>query len=159
LEELKKTIALLFKRKGRPMLTEKEFVFSASMDLRWFPPKEAQKLLQAGINSQLLIVENGKVRPNFDVSQVEVPLDFVPTEEMLKVEPKKEDLFLRILERISKEAGKERKVLISRINEIQERMELEIEVAALLAGKELGVDLSDFYDIVEKEIFLRSRER
>lgn len=159
MEELKKTIALLFKRKGSPILTEKEFIFSASMDLRWFPPKEAQKLLQVGVDAQLLILENGKVRPNFDISQIEIPLDFVPTEDMFKVEPKKEDLFLRILDKISKEAGKERKVLISRINEIQERMELEIEVAALLAGKEFGVDLSDFYDIVEKEIFLRSKER
>ena len=41
MDELRDAIALLFKRKGRDELSEREFVLSASMDLRWFPPRDA----------------------------------------------------------------------------------------------------------------------
>src|SRR3989441_11397846 len=54
MDELRDAIALLFKRKGRDELSEREFVLSASMDLRWFPPRDAQRLLQLGLETKLL---------------------------------------------------------------------------------------------------------
>ena len=45
-DELRDAIALLFKRKGRDELSEREFVLSASMDMHWFPPRDAQRLLR-----------------------------------------------------------------------------------------------------------------
>src|SRR3989442_10973414 len=54
MEELRDAIALLFKRKGRDELSEREFVLSASMDMHWFPPRDAQRLLQLGVETNLL---------------------------------------------------------------------------------------------------------
>src|SRR6266436_4863855 len=78
LDELRDAIALLFKRKGRDELSEREFVLSASMDLRWFPPRDAQRLLQIGLETKLLESHEGTIRPGFDVSSVDVPRDSVP---------------------------------------------------------------------------------
>ena len=47
--------------------------------------------------------------------------------------------------------------MISRINAVQEKMGVEIEVAALLAGRALDVDMSGFIDDVGKEILSRMK--
>ncbi|MCK4444341.1 MAG: DUF2240 family protein, partial [Thermoplasmata archaeon] len=131
MEELKKTIALLFKRKGSSQMTEKEFVFSASMDLRWFPPKDSQQLLDVAISRGVVTLLEGQISPSFDTSAVDIPLDFTPTTAVFDM-PAKEDLFSKILEHLLASLDIERQEVISRINAVQEKMGVEIEVAALL---------------------------
>lgn len=154
MEELKKTIAMLFKRKGSSQMTEKEFVFSASMDLRWFPPKDSQKLLEVAIARGAVSLKDGQISPVFDITAVEIPLDFAPTPAVFDM-PVKEDLFSKILDHITATQDIERKEAISRINAVQEKMEVDIEVAALIVGKELDVDMSGFIREVEKDILNR----
>lgn len=156
MEELKKTIALLFKRKGSSQMTEKEFVFSASMDLRWFPPKDSQKLLEAAVSRGVVDLQDGQISPSFDISAVEIPLDFTPTPAVFDI-PVKEDLFSKILDHMLATLDIERKEVISRINALQGKMEIEIEVAALLIGQELDVDISGFIPEVEKDILGRMK--
>lgn len=154
MEELKKTIALLFRKKGNLQMTEKEFVFSASMDLRWFPPKDSQKLLDVAVSRGVVALKDGEISPSFDISSVQIPLDFTPTSAVLDL-PAKEDSFSRMLDHIMTKQDMDEKNVISRINAIQERMEVEIEVAALLAGAEMDVDMSAFFSVVEKKILDR----
>lgn len=156
MEELKKTIALLFKRKGSSQMTEKEFVFSASMDLRWFPPKDSQQLLDVAISRGVVTLLEGQISPSFDTSAVDIPLDFTPTTAVFDM-PAKEDLFSKILEHLLASLDIERQEVISRINAVQEKMGVEIEVAALLAGRSLDVDMSGFIDDVGKEILSRMK--
>ncbi|MFQ5919084.1 MAG: DUF2240 family protein [Thermoplasmata archaeon] len=152
MEDLRRTIALLFRRKGRERMSEREFVLSASMDLRWFPPKEAQQLLDLGVKKGLVTLEEGDVEPGFDLAAVEVPLSFVPTAEVLQ-DPG--DLFDRILDEITRSVSRPKKDLAAQVNAIQRQMGISIEVAALLAGRELAVDLSSFHS--EVEALLRER--
>ncbi|MCK5292127.1 MAG: DUF2240 family protein [Thermoplasmata archaeon] len=156
MEELKRAIALLFKRKGGSQMTEKEFVFSASMDLRWLPPKDSQKLLDVALSRGVVTLEDGQVSPAFEIDGVEVPLDFSPNRSVLEM-PAEEDMFSKILNHIMTKLDMDKKDAISRINAIQEQMEVEIEVAALLAGEELDIDMSRFMKGVEKEILNRIR--
>jgi hypothetical protein len=153
-EELKRAIALLFNRKGGSQMTEKEFVFSASMDLRWFPPKDSQKLLDVALSRGVVTLDDGQVSPTFEISSMEVPLDFSPTRSILEP-PAKEDTFSKLLDHIMAKLDMDKKDAISRINAVQEQMEVEIEVAALLAGEELDLDMAEFLDDVEKEILSR----
>ncbi len=152
MEALKRTIALLFRRKGRNRMSEQEFVLSASMDLRWFPPKEAQRLLDLSVLKGLVTLEKGGVEPAFDLEAVEVPLHFVPTTDMLQ---DASDLFDRLLDEITRAASRPRKDLAARVNSIQRWMGVYVEVAALLAGEELTVDLTSFYPDVEAMIRAR----
>ncbi len=149
MEDLKRTISLLFRRQGRERMSERDFVLSASMDLRWFPPKEAQRLLDLSVQKGLVTVVEGGVEPTFDLGAVEVPLNFVPTTEVLQDAG---DLFERILDAIARAADAPIKDLAARINWIQDGMGIYVEVAALLAAREIEVDVSGFYPEVEARV-------
>jgi hypothetical protein len=153
MDALRDAIALLFKRKGRDELSEREFVLSASMDLRWFPPRDAQRLLQIGLESKLLESHEGTIRPAFDVSTVDVPRDYVPTAEILATStPVAEDLFVRIIDAIAAKTKMDRKAVIGLVNGIQERMDVEVEVAALIAARQSGVDVAPFLPSVKTRL-------
>ncbi len=145
--DLERTIALLFKRKGKECLTEKEFVFSASMDLRWFPPKDAQRLLDLSLRRGLVSLAEGKLRPTFDLESADAPLDFSPTAEVLREE---DDLFKRMVEAIAEVSGQPRKEIVARTNAVQARMGIYAEAAALIAGQSMEVDMRGFYEEVEE---------
>lgn len=91
MNELMKTIAVVFKRKGKSMLSEKEFVNTLLFDLRWSDtgksPKitavDAQKILDAGIKQGLLSLQEGVLKPVFDYKVVEIPLNFLPSKELM----------------------------------------------------------------------------
>src|SRR5207247_6870983 len=96
----------------RDELSEREFVLSASMDLRWFPPRDAQRLLQIGLETKLLESHDGTIRPGFDVSKVEVPRDYVPTTAILSSPtPAEADLFVRIVDGLAAQPGLVRKAV------------------------------------------------
>ncbi|HKZ98072.1 MAG TPA: DUF2240 family protein [Thermoplasmata archaeon] len=155
MEDLRKAIALLFRRKGRDAMSEKEFVLSASMDLRWFPPREAQKLLQRGLETKLLEANAGVLRTTFDVASVDVPRDFTPTPDLLEGStPVSEDLFVRIVDAIASGTKSDRRNVIAAVNAIQERMDVELEVAALIAARKAGVDVARFLPEVEARLGL-----
>jgi hypothetical protein len=157
-EELRRTIALLFRRKGGSTLSEKEFVLSASMDLRWFPPRDGQRLLQAGVESRLLQVEGGHVSPTFDVAAVEVPLDFRPSPSIFEVK-RVQDPFLAIVERVQAATGGDPKIFVAQVNEVQGRLGVHAEAAALLVARAWGVEVSDLYPIVGELILRRATPR
>jgi len=136
-------------------MSEKEFVLSASMDLRWFPPREAQKLLQRGLETKLLEANAGVLRTTFDVASVDVPRDFTPTPDLLEVStPVAEDLFVRIVDAIASGTKSDRRNVIAAVNAIQERMDVELEVAALIAARKAGVDVARFLPEVEARLGL-----
>ncbi len=155
MEELKKVIAFLFKRKGRDSLSEKDFVMSASMDLHWFPPRDAQRLLQSCLETKLLVPMEGKLLPSFDIAGIEVPLDYVPPASVLETQTVAPSLFLKVLERIVLKTAMERKQVVSMINSTQDELDLEADVAALVVGRELGVDVSDLIGEAETQIVSR----
>ncbi len=152
MNELKQTVAMIFSRKGRPSMTERDFILTASMDFRWFPPKDSQKLLEVALEAELVTRKDGDVIANFDPKSVEIPLDFSPGPEVLRRRPQETDLFTQILGRITAGSEVEEKRLISKINSVQSSMDITIEVAALIVGRELGVDLSSFHGAVGERL-------
>ncbi|MCK5309449.1 MAG: DUF2240 family protein, partial [Thermoplasmata archaeon] len=84
MSELEVALSQLFRKKGKGSLTEKEFVFAASLDLRWFTPKEAQKFLDIGMESELLALDGDSVKATFDYKSVNVPKGYAPTTELLQ---------------------------------------------------------------------------
>lgn len=152
MNELKQTVAMVFSRKGRRSMTERDFILTASMDFRWFPPKDAQKLLEVALEAELVTRKDGDVIANFDPKSVEIPLDFSPGPEVLRRRPQETDLFTQILGKIAANSEVDEKRLISKINSVQSSMDVTIEVAALIVGRELDVDLSSFHDAVKKRL-------
>jgi hypothetical protein len=138
--DLERSIALLFRRKGKDFLTEKEFVFSASMDLRWFSPKDAQRLLDVGISGGYLQKKNGNVVPTFDTTLIEVPLDYKPSREIFEQLPKKnQDFFSEVVEKIVRTKSVPKREVVSKVNRKQELLGIDVEPAALLVASDYGL--------------------
>jgi len=152
MSELEIAIAQIFSKKGKSSLAEKDFVFAASLDFGWFSPKEAQKLLELGLESELLLMEDGLVKPVFDYKALDIPKGFIPTAEILNNAPQPKGVFLKIVDSISKKTDLPAKDLISKINQTQDRMSVDMEVAALIVARSLDVDISEYMDTVEEEI-------
>jgi hypothetical protein len=146
MSELQRSIAVLFRRKGKELLTEREFVFSASMDLRWFSPKDAQKLLDMGVGGGFLERKNGNLMPTFDTSSVQVPLDYRPPKEvLLECVKRSTDLFTEIVEKIVKTKSVPKREVVSRVNRKQEMLGIDVEPAALLVAYDYGLPLEKPY--------------
>ncbi|HUV24862.1 MAG TPA: DUF2240 family protein [Methanomassiliicoccales archaeon] len=158
MNSLQQVLALIFKRKGKGVLSEKEFVFSASIDYRWFTPKDAQLLLDLGLKNKLLEKANGFIKPTFDYKKIDVPLDFRPSKDVLS-QPSAVDqdkpLFPRMLDEIARHSGMKRRDVVARINHAQERTGVDIEVAALVVAMDLGMEIDNLISEVREEIISR----
>ena len=157
IQEIEVALAQLFRKKGKGSLTEKEFVFAASLDLRWFTPKDAQKFLDISTESELLMMDGDRLKPTFDYKSVEVPKGYAPTVELLQASVKPKGIFLKVVDQISTEKEIPSKDVISLVNQTQDRMNIDVEVAALIVARQYGVDVSEYIDKVEEDIGTRYR--
>ena len=155
MNDIEMTIALLYTKKGRSEMTEKEFVFAASMDYRWLTPKGAQKLLEIGLESNLLELKDEMVIPTFDHNIIDIPGSFKPSQDIIKGQVAPKGLLFQIVDMISKEKGHSRQDIMAMINKKQERMDIDIEVAALVIANDMDLDISDLIDKVGQEIKAR----
>jgi len=153
MNQLKQTIAFLFRRKGKEVLSEKEFSLSLSMDTHWFSPKESSQLIEKALSSKLLIKTEKGLKPNFDYKKIEIPSDFKPSKDILEYT---EDVFLSIVNGVSEKTGMDKKNIIAEINRRQDELNIEIEAVALLLARKYNLDISKFLDDVEKIIVRRS---
>jgi len=150
-DDLRHAVAMLFRQKGKKSMTEKEFLFGASIDLHWFPYPVAQKMLDAAKAAELVKEDNGLVRPSFDVSQVDVPVGFHPDKKMLEIAPARgeEGLFPSLLKQ-AESSGIRRRDFIAQCNRIQDHMDVDIEVASLLVLRDRGMDVTALLDEAER---------
>ncbi len=182
MSELQRTVAVVFNRKGKKMLSEREFINALFFELKWSDPtgtgrieaKEAQRIMEAAIRKGLLEIVEGYVKPTFDHKSVEVPLNFKPTKDLLKelgdlgastssVETPKTDktvpvkteakpVFSLIIDDIAAKSGWNKREVVSRINRVMEKLSIDAEVAALLIGRDAGVDAGKYLLEVKEEV-------
>jgi hypothetical protein len=152
--ELKKCLTIIFRRKGKELLGEQEFVYAASMDLHWFPPKDAQKLLEIALREGLLKMSQGTLSPTFELVDENLDFEYRPSDNMLKSHAKveKKDAFSEITSKIMTSAKLPKKEVVAKINKTRERLEVDIEVAALVVARSYGVDISEEIPAAEQRI-------
>lgn len=157
--ELRKCLSILFRQKGKDILSEKEFVYAISMDLHWFSPKEAQKLLGISIKSGLLTLSQGMLSPTFEPSEDQLPIGYKPSSDLLRTgsKPKPKNIFLDIVGKISSDSKLKKKEIVSRINKTQEQMGIDAEVAALVVARSLNVHIGEEIPLIEQEIVSRTK--
>lgn len=146
MSELQKSIAALYRIKGKDTLTEREFVFSASMDLRWFNARDAQKLLDAGLTGGYLERRNGSLLPTFDFTNLDIPVDYKPTKEVFEesIRPSR-DLFSEIVDKIVRAKSVPKREVVSKVNRKQELLGIDVEPAVLLVASDYGISLENSY--------------
>jgi hypothetical protein len=152
--ELETCLGVLFKRKGKNVMTETEFILTVSFDYRWFTPKEAQGLLDISVKRGLLVRTEEYLKPSFDINDVEASLSFRPSKNVLKGDQEEVSFFARLIQLITDKGVKKRDA-VARVNRTQERLGVDVEVAAVLVAKDLGADVSPFLEPVREEILSR----
>ncbi len=153
MSELLYAVAQPFKAKGREKLRIKEFIFTLTLDLKWFSPQEAKTLMQIGIENELLKREDDEsIIACFNPARINPPIDFKPSAKVLKIG--KQTLFERILDQIMVQTGIGRRELIAAINKNQERLFklIEINVSALIIGMEHGAKLESLIEKAYQEL-------
>ena len=150
MEELKRTVAQIFVQGGKETLNEKEFKLKVSMDLKWFSPTEALKLLGTARAAGLLKKRGKRYMPTFDVNEVEVPLDFRPSKKVLEVP--ETPLFTKVVDAIIKATGQERTAIVAKMNKKHEKLNIDVRVVALMVAREAGVDIEPFLQETEEHI-------
>jgi hypothetical protein len=148
MDDLRASAAAFFRNRGKNVVTEKEFIMVVSMDLRWMTPGESETLLSLLCGHGHVKKDNEYVRPTFDVHATDIPLGFRPTAEMLKRVPKRPpagDLLTELIG-IAESAGMKKKDFIVSLNALQKKMNVDIEIAALIMLREHGMNISGYAD-------------
>lgn len=157
---LQQAIASLYKRKNKDVLKEKELELLASMELRWFEPAEARKIVNLALKLGLLSQTSTGLKPSFNHKSIEIPLGFKPPKDLLtNLEQENESLFMQIVNQICLSTGLEQQQVIAEINSRQEKLQgfVTLEVIAILYGKEKAVDVDRFIPDVENKLLARTK--
>ena len=135
-------LAQPFKSLGKEYLKESEFVFSLSLDLKWFGPAEARDVLDHGLNTGLLKKNKGNIFPGFDISEVEKPHSFKPSLESFDTA----DWLDMVVEEVMKTTGKNKKEVFQEMNRFKERFDglLEPETSIIMVARAHGIDVNEF---------------
>ena len=150
MDELAFAVAGPFKKNSASSLSIKDFDFSLSFDLKWMSPDEASKLRERAIRSKLLLIEDGMLRPDFNIDAVDIPHGFKPSPALFKDVSALEYIMAHIAISTSLEMWE----IAVRINSKQEELSdlVDIEAAAILVARELGCDIESIYQKVYDKI-------
>lgn len=145
---LREAVALVFRRRGG-VLSATDFKHTASFDLKWFPPREAGRLLERAKAEGLLVEEEGRLKPTFDVKAVDVPLDFVPDLDALAAPPEaapSQAPARPLVDRLAEALRVSTDELIALAEQERARSQglLHGETALLLAARRRGLDVRPF---------------
>ena len=156
--------AAFFRNKGKNVITEKEFTMVVSMDLHWMPYVKAKQLLAALISKGILIRNGEFVKPSFEISDVDVPVAYRPSAELIdslveiKTEPAASrpapaggDLLPSMIEEAVKK-GIQKREFVAESNAVSKKLDIDMLAAALVVLRDKGVDISPYIDRVYGEI-------
>lgn len=80
-------------------------------------------------------------------------MSFRPSKGILSSEMEEEiSVFSKLLRDISNSSGMKKRDVVARINKIQEKVGVDVEVAALLMARDSGLDPNQYFEEVWKEV-------
>jgi len=156
-------VAFLFKRSGKEKLKLSELYLPLSMDLKWFPPKQAKDFVKRAVEQKLLVKKGGSLKPTFDCEKIIIPVGFQPSKQSLeekkeRVKKEKRDMMKIIINRVVEKTDLIEQDVVEKIKAVEKEKNITSEAATLLVGKEYDIPLEDCFEEIEDKIFRESRE-
>jgi hypothetical protein len=160
-DELAVCVAAYFRSIGKDVTTSEEFVMTASLKMKWMSPSDAKSLLAHLVSRNLVTSKDGFIRPNGDVSSIDVPMAYRPSAELVarvhggapapqvaesKVS-KDADVFQELKE-MATGSGMVIGEFVKNCNTIQKRLNIDIRVAALIVLRDKGLDVGKYVERV-----------
>jgi hypothetical protein len=157
--EAKIIIAFLFNRSGKTLLKDSELYLPLSMELGWLSTKESQEFVKYAVTQGLLVKKEELLQPNFPLEKIVIPLGFTPSKRLFseKTEEQPGNLIDAIIASLSTHLNKSHEELRREIKQEGKEKNLLPEVAALSVGKKHGVDVTAWYEAVERLLFKQNK--
>lgn len=160
--EIEIILAFLFKRSGKEELSQSEIYLPLSMNLKWYTLQQARSFINLALNQKLLIKKGEMLTPNFDYKKVAIPIGFQPSKQIVVGKEddikKEENLVNKIIIKIAKKTKLDKKEITEKISKAEKEKNINTELAALLIGREYGVEVAVFFDEIEEIIFRGNKE-
>lgn len=146
--------AAFFQGKGKNVVTENEFIMDISMKLRWMQPSQAKHLLPLFLSCGHMTMDGEFLRPAFDVNTVDIPFGYRPSADAIAKRMQNAsvgnaappaDLLGELLATAERSGIKKKDIVVS-ANAVQKKINVDIEIAALLIMRENGIDISEYIE-------------
>jgi hypothetical protein len=111
---LKTVVAAAFRHLRKERLQKVEFIYYISIDRKWMNKDQAALLLERARDEGLITQVDGAWIPAFDPAEVEIPLGFRPSADVLE----KHDPVERLVGEIAQKAGADTKSIYAEMNMI-----------------------------------------
>jgi len=109
--------------------------------MEWFSSERAREVIDQALKSDLIKIRDDKILANFDYKTVEIPMGFEPSDDIF--EEKKKDLFQTLLDELVEKTDFSKQKIMSKVNEKQDQLDIEITTAVLLVAREYDIPLED----------------
>lgn len=135
-------VAAPFRHRGTTEMPEPKFVATVAMELKWFSPDQAKRLIDIAAGEGLLERTADGIEPTFDVRSQTIPDNFTPDEDILQ----KRSVFERILDKLVSN-GVEKQTAVAEINQLQSKIGTTIEAAAIVYARQQGIKVKEEADL------------
>jgi hypothetical protein len=158
MDEIRQAVAFLFRRSAERELAEEDLARQASLDLHWFSPKDARRLLELALSLGHLKAghRKGTLAPTFDPAQVDLPLDFRIDSSALAPGPPALEAPAGVTHDLVAAAASLLKaspdMVWQTVRRKAEDKLLDLPAAAALVAREAGVDLGPFFPRIREEL-------
>lgn len=137
-DNLKSSVAAIFRRKGKRHLTDEEFIYTASMELRWFPPAKAASFLRNAKIFGLVTSTTEGLTPTFSIEDSSLSQIISSPEEVAE---ETVDLVAAVVDMVSTSAKLPKSEILARINRLKKELNLETQASAILVAAQSGLDV------------------
>ncbi|OVE83114.1 DUF2240 family protein [Natronolimnobius baerhuensis] len=144
---LRVAVAAPFIQNGTTRLEEGEFVVALSLDRNWFSPDQAKRLIDVATQDGLLEHDGNDLVATFETSEVTIPEEFVPDDDMLT----ERSAFERVLDQLVA-AGVEKHEAVGAVNALQNELGITIEAAAVVYARREGLEVDDIAPVARATI-------
>lgn len=144
---LRVAVAAPFKSKGVERLPEQKFVVGLSLDRDWTSPDEAKDIVDIAERDGLLRREDGDLVVTFDPDDVTIPDGFQLDSSVFKARAP----FERILDALVAD-GLERQAAVAGVNDLQSRLGITADAAAVVFARRSDVDVADVAERVRQDL-------
>jgi hypothetical protein len=151
-------ISFLFKRSGKDELKDSELYLPLSLELGWFSARESREFVTYAIEKKLLLKKGDLLTPSFDVEKSMTPVGFYPSKksfaiEKTKLKEEEQSVMDVVVQQLVEKTGKEPKEIFEESRQVETEKNIISDVALLFIAKKYKIDMSGYFDSVEKAIF------
>jgi hypothetical protein len=133
-DDIKTLMAFVFQRSGIGRMKEKDVYMMLSFELGWMTPGEALNIIEVACEHGLLIRDSGTLSPQFEVGDVDVPLDFQFSKDSLQTTDE-QSLLTQIIEDIVAATKEGEQKIAQEVRQTADRQHILPEVALLVARR------------------------